>query len=86
MAKAEATPVYVEKPTEVAAGAEEMVTVHLPKYHGESEDKVVWINDRRFLIKRGVDVSVPKSVALNLQEEERLLGISYDYIEANANS
>lgn len=64
-----------ENPKEEAVNApaeEKLVTIKLPKERKDQEDKVVWINDRRFLIKRGVDVEVPESVALQIKHEEKM--------------
>lgn len=59
---------------------EVMVKVKLPIIRGEAEDGVpVWVNNRRFLIKRGVEVEVPESVALILAEQEEMLNIAYNY-------
>lgn len=58
---------------------EKMVMIKLPKERGNDEDKVVWVNDRRFLIKRGVEVEVPESVALILDEEEKMLDEIFEY-------
>ena len=58
---------------------EKMVKIKLPRERGNDEDKVVWVNDRRFLIKRGVEVEVPESVALILDEEEKMLDEIYEY-------
>ena len=55
------------------------VIVNLPKESKEQEDKVVWVNERRFCIKRGIRVSVPEPVAEILQNEERMLEYTYDF-------
>ena len=60
---------------------EETVTIRLPKERGTDEDVVVWVNDRRFLIKRGVNVDVPKCVAEVLENQERMLDERYAYEE-----
>ena len=72
----EATPV-IEEP--IAPKAEKIVTIRIPRETGDQEDKVVWVNERRFLIKRGVPVDVPESVALILEQEERALQTIYDF-------
>lgn len=60
---------------------EKMVRIQLPIEFGnkDQEDKVVWVNERRFLIKRGTPVDVPESVALILQQEERMLQYGYEF-------
>ena len=37
------------------------------------------IDYRRFLIKRGVPVNVPESVAEILENEEKMLSVRYEY-------
>lgn len=64
--------------------AETRVTIRLPRDRNEQEDKVVWVNDRRFLIKRGVPVEVPECVAKILEHEERMLQKIYEFESANA--
>jgi hypothetical protein len=59
--------------------SEEMVTIRIPRDREDQEDKVVWVNARRFLIKRGVPVKVPESVADVLHKEEMMLEYIYDY-------
>ena len=59
--------------------AEQMVTIRIPRDTEDKEDKVVWVNERRFLIKRGVPVTVPESVALILEQEEKMLQYIYEY-------
>ena len=52
--------------------AERMVRVRLPKENPKQEDAVVWINERRFIIKRGVYVDVPLSVYEVLEHAEKM--------------
>ena len=59
-----------------ADNAEKTVKIRLP-YSGEEGDMVVWLNNRRFIIQRGVEVDVPEGVAEIIDrhiqlEEERL--------------
>lgn len=42
---------------------EKMVTVIVPRNNKEEDDLRVWVNDRSWLIKRGVKVEVPECVA-----------------------
>ena len=58
---------------------EKIVRIRRPIERDNKEDKVVWVNDRRFLIKRGVPVDVPESVAEILENEEKMLSIRYEY-------
>ena len=65
---------------------EKMLTVILPIDRNEVDDGVsVWVNHKRYVIKRGVPVKVPESVALILKAQEEMLQISYAY-EAEAAS
>ena len=63
----------------MANNKEKTVCIRLPIERDNKEDKVVWVNDRRFLIKRGVPVDVPESVAEILENEEKMLSIRYEY-------
>ena len=63
---------------------EETVTVCLHRERNQDAAEIVWVNDKRYEIKRGVDVEVPKSVAEVLKSKERMMDILYDTIEANA--
>ena len=49
---------------------EKTVTIRIPIERDNKEDKVVWVNGRRFLIKRGVYVDVPAAVAEILDHEK----------------
>ena len=63
----------------MANNKEKTVRIRLPIERDHKEDKVVWVNDRRFLIKRGVPVDVPESVAEILENEEKMLSVRYEY-------
>lgn len=63
----------------MANNKEKTVRIRLPIERDNKEDKVVWVNDRRFLIKRGVPVDVPESVAEILENEEKMLSVRYEY-------
>ena len=52
--------------------AERMVRVRLPKENPKQEDAVVWVNERRYIIKRGVYVEVPLSVYEVLEHAEKM--------------
>ena len=62
---------------------DDTVTIRLPRERDNAEDKVVWVNDRRFLIKRGVSVDVPRCVAEVLQHQEEMLEQRYEYESAH---
>ena len=50
-----------------------MVTIRLPVTRHEKDDEWVSVNGNPLQIKRGIDVQVPRCVALLLEEKERLL-------------
>lgn len=52
--------------------AESMVRIRLPKENPKQEDAVVWVNERRYIIKRGVYVDVPLSVYEVLEHAEKM--------------
>ena len=59
--------------------AEKMVKIILPIIRGEMEDEVVRVNDRRFLIKRGVEVEVPEFVARAIEHKEKMQLKAFEY-------
>lgn len=60
--------------------AEEYVTIRIPRTMEKGEeDKVVWVNDKRYLIKKGVAVTVPMSVKKILEQEEKMLETIYEF-------
>lgn len=61
-----------ETPIASQPEVERMVRVRLPKENPKQEDAVVWINERRFIIKRGVYVDVPLSVYEVLEHAEKM--------------
>ena len=56
--------------TKVEEAAEKMVTVMLPKVRAEQEDLFVSVNERTFIVKRGVPVEVPACVAEVIQNSD----------------
>lgn len=61
--------------------ADPMVTIRIPRDRDDKEDKVVWVNEKRYLIQRGIPVEVPESVAEILRQEEEMLQYIYDFEE-----
>lgn len=55
------------------ANGEKLIKIRLPKERREQEDVFVGINERTWLIKRGVEVEVPECVAEVLQNREMML-------------
>ena len=52
---------------------EKMVKIRIPRTKADQEDVQVWVNERSWLIKRGVEVEVPECVAEVLQHKEEML-------------
>ena len=52
---------------------EKMVTIKLPRIKGAPDAEYVSINERNWLIKRGVAVEVPECVANLLDEQDRAI-------------
>lgn len=55
------------------ANGEKLVKIRLPKERRDQEDVFVSVNERTWLIKRGVDVEVPECVAEVLKNREDML-------------
>lgn len=64
-------------------GAEKPVKIRLPKTMDEKAPVPVWVNDRSWLIERGVTVEVPECVAEVLRHREEMLEECLAYDEAN---
>lgn len=65
---------------------EKKVTIRLPRIKGESDTVFLSINNRNWLIKRGVSVEVPECVAKLLEEQEEAIEKSYETKEAAKNA
>ena len=52
---------------------EKLVKVRIPKMKANQEDVFVSVNERTWLIKRGVEVEVPECVAEVLRRQEEAL-------------
>ena len=52
---------------------EKLVRIRIPRTKADQEDVVVWVNERSWLIKRGVEVEVPECVAEVLRHQEEML-------------
>lgn len=59
---------------------EKTVTIRIPRTRQEETDVFVSVNDRQWLIKRGVEVKVPACVAEVLRNQEIMLELAYDYM------
>lgn len=62
---------------------EKKVKIRIPRLKENNDDVYVSVNDRTWLIKRGVEVEVPECVAEVLQHTDEMMETAYEYIEAN---
>ena len=53
--------------------AEKVVTIKIPRTHSEKYDVFVSVNDRTWMIQRGVSVEVPECVAEAIANSEAML-------------
>ena len=65
------------------APKEKMVTIRIPKINAKQGDVPVWVNERSWVIKRGVEVEVPECVAEVLRHQEEVLETIMMFEEAN---
>lgn len=63
---------------------EENYIVKLPRDRNQDAAEVVWVNNKRYEIKRGVEVEVPKEVYEVLANREKIQDELFDMIDANA--
>lgn len=52
---------------------EKLVKIRIPKVKANQEDVFVSVNERTWLIKRGVEVEVPECVAEVIRHQEEML-------------
>ncbi len=52
---------------------EKLVKIRIPRTKADQEDVPVWVNNRSWLIKRGVEVEVPECVAEVLRHQVEML-------------
>ena len=64
---------------------EKLVKVKIPRERGNDTDVYVSVNDRSWLIKRGVEVEVPECVAEVLRNQEKALDKIDAFNDANEN-
>lgn len=55
------------------APKEQMVKIRIPRTSAKQEDVFVSVNERTWIVKRGVDVEVPECVAEVLRHQEEML-------------
>jgi hypothetical protein len=74
--------------TDVAPVKKDTVKIKLPLTKTERDNVLVGLNGTTYLIKRGVEVEVPRDVAKILENSERMLATSMEFeaeLAANAN-
>lgn len=64
------------------ANGEKLIKIRLPKERRDQEDVFVGVNERTWLIKRGVEVEVPECVAEVLRDREMMLETIMDFEDA----
>ncbi len=62
-----------------AAAHAKTVTIRIPRTSKEEDDVFVSVNQRTWLIKRGVEVDVPICVADVLKHQENMLSEAYEF-------
>lgn len=58
--------------------------IRIPRERDNNEDVYVSVNDRTWVIKRGVEVEVPACVAEVLRHQEEMLDVIYEFEESKA--
>ena len=62
-----------ETTTKTAAPKEKLVKIRIPRIKANQEDVFVSVNERTWIVKRGVDVEVPECVAEVLRHQEEMM-------------
>ena len=60
-----------------------MVTIKLPRNRRDEDDMFVSVNERTWLIKRGVEVEVPECVAEVIRNSELMQEEAYEFNKAS---
>ena len=63
--------------------AENMVKIKLPRNRKDEDDMFVSVNERTWLIKRGVEVEVPECVAEVIRNSELMQEEAYEFDKAS---
>ena len=58
--------------TKTATPKEKMVKIRIPKFKANQEDVFVSVNERTFIVKRGIEVEVPECVAEVIRHSEEM--------------
>lgn len=64
------------------ANGEKLIKIRLPKERRDQEDVFVGVNERTWLIKRGVEVEVPECVTEVLRDREMMLETIMEFEDA----
>ena len=75
----------IETVTDKPVTEEKKVKIKIPRGRKDEGDVFVGINERTWLIKRGVEVEVPECVAMLLEDREMMLDRIDAFEAANAN-
>lgn len=68
-----------------AAAAEQpkKVKIYIPKVRPDEEDEFVCVNDRKWIVKKGVEVEVPPEVAEAIRNRDLIRQQAYENIAAH---
>ena len=58
--------------TKTATPKEKLVKIRIPKFKANQEDVFVSVNERTWIVKRGVEVEVPECVAEVIRHSEEM--------------
>lgn len=73
-----------KKNTETAEKtAENMVKIKLPRNRKAEDDMFVSVNERTWLIKRGIEVEIPECVAEVIRNSELMQEEAYEFDKAS---
>lgn len=72
----------IKKTEQAAVPAEKTVKIRIPRTRKDEEDVPVWVNDRSWMIQRGVEVEVPECVAEVLRHSEEMIEQAMLYEES----
>lgn len=64
---------------------EKLVRIRLPKERRDQEDVFVGVNERTWLIRRGIEVEVPECVAEVLENGRMMADTARRYMDTMAN-
>lgn len=67
------------------APQEKMVKIRIPRVSAKQEDVFVSVNERTWIVKRGVEVEVPECVAEVLRHQEEMLEVIMLFEESAKN-